>query len=260
MAVDGYIDPASLAVESIRMLESPAGILMGADRIFFSGGEPTVHLPFVEKVVEEARRLRPALKVNFDTNGFMTEESLRRVLSFTTSITFDIKAFYDDTMRAITGAVVDPVLRNAEIVARTAGGKLWEFRIVAIPGVNEEDIEPLCRFLASISPDLPVCFLSFRPNFVLDEHSGATRELMRRCVAQARSAGLTNVSYAGMTNIPGTKGVSSGEVEEAYERRGARIAASYARSKGCNTHPRDCGDCQSMSNCPLKRYIPIRSC
>ncbi|MEJ2363143.1 MAG: radical SAM protein, partial [Deltaproteobacteria bacterium] len=103
MAVNGYVDPQSLAVESFRMLESTAGVLMGADRIFFSGGEPTIHLPFIENVVAEARRLRPGLKVNYDTNGFMTEESLRRVLDFTSSLTFDLKAYYDDTTRAITG-------------------------------------------------------------------------------------------------------------------------------------------------------------
>lgn len=260
MAVDGYVDPRSLAVEAIRMLDSTSGILIGADRIFFSGGEPTIHLPYIENVMEEARRIRPTLKVNYDTNGFMTEESLRRVLTFTTSLTFDIKAYYDDTMRAITGAPVEPVLRNAEIVARTARDKLWEYRIVAIPGINEDDIEPLCRFLASISKELPVAFLAFRPNFVLDEHQGATKELMRQCVEQARGAGLKNVSYAGTTNIPGKEGVILKEVEGAYKRRGAKTAASYALSKGCTTHPRDCSGCPSMSMCPIKRYLPVRSC
>ncbi|UCG19921.1 MAG: radical SAM protein [Deltaproteobacteria bacterium] len=260
MAVEGYVEPRSLAVESIRMLESTAGLLMGADRIFFSGGEPTIHLPFIESFMAEARRIRPALKVNYDTNGFMTEESLRRVLTFTTSLTFDIKAYYEDTMRAITGAPVQPVLRNAEIVGRTAPDKLWEYRIVAIPEINEDDIEPLCRFLASISKELPVAFLAFRPNFVLDEHFGAPSELMNRCVEEANAAGLKNVTYAGMTNIPGKTGSSLEEVEEAYQRSGSRLAASYARSKGCTTHPRDCGNCQSMSNCPIKRYIPFRNC
>jgi pyruvate formate lyase activating enzyme len=163
-------------------------------------------------------------------------------------------------MRAITGAPVDPVLRNAEIVGRTASDKLWEYRIVAIPGINEDDIEPLCRFLASISKELPVAFLAFRPNFVLDEHFGATRELMMKCVEQAKSAGLKKVSYAGMTNIPGKPGTLLKEVEEAYERLGARLAASYALSKGCTTHPRDCANCHSMSNCPIKTYIPLRNC
>jgi pyruvate formate lyase activating enzyme len=260
MAVEGYVDPRSLAEESIRMLESTAGVLMGADRVFFSGGEPTIHLPFIESFMAEARRTRPTLKVNYDTNGFMTEESLRRVLTFATSLTFDIKAYYDDTMRAITGAPVDPVLRNAEIVGRTARDKLWEYRIVAIPGINEDDIEPLCRFLASISKELPVAFLAFRPNFVLDEHLGAPSQLMNSCVEQAKALGLKNVTYAGMTNIPGKTTTFLEEVEGAYERSGARLAASYARSKGCTTHPRDCGNCQLMSNCPIKKYIPLRNC
>jgi len=260
MPVDGYVDAESLAFESIRQLESPAGKRMGADRIFFSGGEPTIHLPFIERVVADARRSRPELKVNFDTNGFMTEESLKRVLSFTTSITFDIKAFYDDSMRAITGAPVEPVLRNAEIVAKTARGKLWEYRIVVIPEVNEEDIHFICRFLASFSKDLPVAFLAFRPNFVLDEHPGASRELMRRCVEQAKTVGLRNVASAGVTDIRGKIGVVSDKVAEPYNRKGARIAASYARSKGCTTHPRDCSGCSSMNMCPIKRYIPQRSC
>jgi pyruvate formate lyase activating enzyme len=262
MAVDGYIDPRSLAVESVRMLESTRGVLMGADRIFFSGGEPTIHLPFIENVMAEARRIRPGLKANYDTNGFMTEESLRRVLNFADSLTFDLKAYYDDTGRAITGTPVEPVLRNAEIVGRTAYDKLWEYRIVVIPGINENDIEPLCRFLAAISREVPVAFLAFRPNFVLDQHSGASKELMRRCVDQAKAVGLKKVTCAGMTNIPGDTGSGSffKEVEEAYERPGARLAASYARSKGCTTHPRGCGDCQSASNCPIKKYIPFRNC
>ena len=242
------------------MLESSSGTHIGADRIFFSGGEPTIHLPFIERVVDEARRIRFNLKVNFDTNGFMTEDALKRVLNFSSSITFDIKGFYDDTVRAITGAPAGPVLRNAEIVARTAKEKIWEYRIVAIPEVNEEDIEPLCRFLASISEELPVAFLAFRPNFVFDEHPGATTELMNKCLELSKDAGLRNVTYAGMTNIAGKKVAIFEEVKARYDRAGARLAASYARSKGCNTHPRDCRNCLSMSKCALKSYIPFRTC
>jgi hypothetical protein len=107
---------------------------------------------------------------------------------------------------------------------------------------------------------LPVAFLAFRPNFVLDEHHGASRQLMLRCVEIARTAGLKRVSYAGMTEIPGTTPHAIKEMEEKYERSGARLAASYARSKGCQTHPRECSGCVSMSACPIKRYIPLRNC
>lgn len=259
MLVDGYVDAEDLALESVRMLESPAGRLMKADRIFFSGGEPTIHLPYIEKVVEEARKILAGCRVNFDTNGFMTETSLWRVLAFATSLTFDLKAFFDETHRALTGAPVAPVLRNAEIVAREAPEKLWEFRIVVIPGVNEEDIEPLCRFVSNISKDLPVCFLSFRPNFVLDKSRGASRALMRRALETAWDAGLVRTSWAGMTDIAGTSHRTNEDLGASYRIEGARVAASYALAKGCKTHPRDCKHCTSRACCPLKTYQPERS-
>ncbi|NIO28570.1 MAG: radical SAM protein [Candidatus Latescibacteria bacterium] len=259
MRIDGYVAPERLAAEAIRMIRSLAGKAMGADRIFFSGGESTIHLPYIEKVVAEARKLDPSCKVNFDTNGFMTEASLERVLDLTTSITFDIKAYYDETHRALTGSPVDPVLRNAETVARRAPEKLWEYRILVIPGVNEEDIEFLCRFLANISENLPVCFLAFRPNYILDDHPGASRTLMMRCIELASKARLRNATWSGVTDLPGRIRSVGGTPESSYNRAGARVAAAYAQEQRCETHPRNCSSCPTNDNCTLKRYIP-RTC
>ncbi|MFQ6097567.1 MAG: radical SAM protein, partial [Armatimonadota bacterium] len=86
--VDGEVAADALARESLAALRSLEGRLIRADRLFFSGGEATCSLPFVEEVVREARRMAPETKVNFDTNGFMTEESLDRVLALATSMTF----------------------------------------------------------------------------------------------------------------------------------------------------------------------------
>ena len=256
--VEGYLDPRFLAAECVRHLESPYGRFMGADRIFFSGGEATVHLPYIEQVVAEARKLRSGIRVNFDTNGFMTEDSLDRVLAFTTSVTFDIKAISEEVHYALTGAPVNPVLRNAGILARRAPEKVWEFRILVIPGINETDIEPMCRFLASLGMDLPVCFLAFRPNFALEDHPGADRELMDRCVSVAGEAGLTNVSWSGVTDIPGRMAREEPDLGRVYRSKSARLAAANAMAAGCLTHPRDCASCSSIGSCPVKRYVPER--
>lgn len=40
--------------------------------------------------------------------------------------------------------------------------------ILVIPEINVEEIGPLCRFIADIDGQLPVCFLAFRPNYVLN--------------------------------------------------------------------------------------------
>jgi len=256
--VEGPLDPEDLAREGLRQLDSAPGRAMGADRFFFSGGEATASLPYVEQVVAAVRQIRPQTKVNFDTNGFLTEESLRRVLAFADSITFDLKAFHDDTHRALTGAPVAPVLRNAETLAREAPEKLWEFRILVIPGLNEEEVEPLCRFVHRLGPDLPVCFLAFRPNFALQRHPGASRPLMEHCVAIAEEVGLTAASWAGRPGLSGVfHEVPPGEPPD-YEHLGARRAGSLARAAGCITHPRDCGDCPSADHCEVKRTLAVR--
>jgi len=55
--IRGQVAAADLAAECALKLDSPAARLMGADRIFFSGGEPTIHLPYIEEVVKLARVL-----------------------------------------------------------------------------------------------------------------------------------------------------------------------------------------------------------
>jgi pyruvate formate lyase activating enzyme len=230
--------------------------LMGADRIFFSGGEATIHLPYIEEVVKEARKIAPETRVNFDTNGYLTEESLRRVLSFATSITYDIKAFNDEVFLALTGASAPPVLRNAEYIARHAKDRLWEYRILVIPGINEQEIRPLTEFIADLDPDLPVCFLAFRPNFVLETHPGATRELMNRCAAMAKEAGLRNAYGTGHTDLPGRIMEPSVSLDDRYVSGEARLAASYALRAGCGTHPRGCAACEANQACPVKKYTP----
>jgi len=252
----GYEDPKDLAKECLYQLDSWPAKIMGADRIFFSGGEATVHLPYIEKVVEEAREIKPDTKINFDTNGYLTEKSLKRVLDFTTSVTFDLKAYHDEVHRALTGASSDPVLRNAEYIGRHAKEKLWEYRILVIPRINEDEIEPLAEFIADIDPTLPVCFLAFRPNFVLESHPGADRALMDKCVTIAKDSGLENAYWSGHTGIPGRFIDVVSAIKKNYLMEGARLAGTYAHYRGCQTHPRSCAKCSSNQDCDIKKYIP----
>lgn len=252
--VDGWVEPEELAREAVAALTSARGQFMGADRIFFSGGSPTPSLPYIEEVVRQARKLNPDTKVNFDTNGFMTTRSLHRILDFTTSITYDLRARDDEVHREITGAPVEPVLRNARIVGDRPE-KLWEFRILLIPGINQTQVRPLAEFIAEMDPDLPVSFLAFRPNFVLEDHPGATRELMQKAVAAARDVGLRNVDWAGR---PGLSGQRLEPADIDLTNAGARQAAAYSLAVGCQTHPRDCGHCPQQHECPVKSYRPTR--
>ncbi len=225
---------------------------MGADRIFFSGGSPTPSLPYIEKVVSEAKK-KGEVKINYDTNGFLTVNSLKRVLNFTDSITFDIKAYYDDVHRALTGAPVKPVLRNAEYMVKNAKDKLWEFRFLVIPEINLEDVKPLAEFLYEIDPKIPLNFLAFRPNFVLENYPGATREDMVKALETAEAVGLENVGWSGRTNIEGKFPNFKSDI---YEHEGGKVAGGIAESSGCITHPRVCGECKNVHECSVKSHKP----
>jgi pyruvate formate lyase activating enzyme len=254
----GYEDPKELAEECLNRLGSLSAKLMGADRIFFSGGEPTIHLPYIEKVVEEARKIHPDTKVNFDTNGYASEQSLQRILGFATSITYDLKAYNDEVHLALTGASSKPVLRNARYIGKHARDKLWEYRILVIPKINEDEIKPLTEFIAEIDPSLPICFLAFRPNFALENHPGAGRSLMDKCVEIAKRSGLEQAYWSGSTDIPGTGMNMESEIKGRYVSEDARLAGSYALHAGCETHPRGCSPCMSNQACEIKKYVPKR--
>ena len=259
---EGCEDPETMARQCLAELDSFAARLIGAERMSFSGGEPTIHLPYAEKIVEKARDIRPDTQVNFDTNGYMTEKTLERILSFTTSITYDLKAYHEEVHLALTGASSKPVLRNAEYLGRYARDRLWEFRIVVIPEITEDEVQPLSEFIAHIDPSLPVCLLCFRPNFVLEDHPGSKKRLIQRCVKTATDSGLKRVYWSGRPNIPGRTGRSNPGMEDLtdlYELPGARLAGSLAFSAGCRTQPRGCASCGSDQECPVKRYKPGRA-
>jgi pyruvate formate lyase activating enzyme len=255
----GYIDPETLAEECVRRLTSAPARQMGADRIFFSGGEPGIHLPFIETVVEAARQIKSETKINFDTNGYLTEKSLERVLAFATSVTFDLKAYHDELHLALTGASSEPVLRNAAHIGKHAKELIWEYRIVVIPDINEEDVRPLTEFISAIDSELPVCFLAFRPNFALEKHPGASRNLMEKCAHIGKQSGLKNVYWSGYSDLPGKVMGKEKKIKTLYGSESAWLAASYAFDAGCKTHPRGCRACDSNQTCMLKRYSPRAS-
>jgi pyruvate formate lyase activating enzyme len=178
------------------------------------------------------------------------------VLVFADSVTFDIKAVDDEVHRALTGAAVSPVLRNAERIGKDHPEKLWEFRVLVIPDVTDQEVPGVCELIASIDPELPVCFLAFRPNHVLDHHPGASEQLMKHCLEVARQKGLRNAHRAGFPGIDGRGSLPDPAIVEFYDSPAAHLAASYARSAGCTTNPRSCVDCELQ--CSMRSYLPTR--
>ncbi len=250
----GYIDPGELAAEAIRRINSPEGKAMHVDKISFTGGEPSIHFPYIAKVVEEAREKMPELGVGFATNGFASQPTLQQIIDLCSYVTFEIKAFHDDTHRAITGAPVEPVLRNAEYLIRKGRDKIRAFRTIVIPGINDTEIEEIAQFLASIDPSVPLRIIPFRPNYILYYHPGPTKKRMDEIGQAVLKTGLENVWWRGYYPIEVTKQVVEVEMAarefKSVKQEGARRAFAYSKLAGCIRPDRNCGECPMKLNCP----------
>lgn len=239
-----YVPPHEWAELGLAALDSYEGRRIGADRLFFTGGEPTCSLPWVEAVADYAKT-----KVNFDTNGFMTVPSLERIIRFSDSLTFDIKAFSDRVHRLLTGAPVEPVLRNVAYIVENALEKVYEFRVVVVPGLVDEAVK-IAEFLADLSEDAPLCYLAFRPNFVLDEARGITVQELENVVEAAKGYGLKKVDWAGLPGIPGEK--DAADFEELSAKKGCKKMKAKTKEK-TKTRLCTCAECELITYNPQRR-------
>ncbi len=245
----GYVAPSELASEAISRINSREGKTMGVDKLSFTGGEPTIHLPYIKKVAEEARKKIPGLGVGFATNGFASLTTLKEIISFCSYVTFEIKAFNDDTHRAITGAPVEPVLRNAGYLIRDGRERIRAIRTIVIPEINDKEIKEIAEFIASIDPSVPFRIIPFRPNYLLYYHPGPTKQRMDEIGKEVLKTGLEDVWWAGYYPVEVSDHVNE-IAKELKGTEGAKIAFAYSKLAGCIKEDRTCGDCTMKLNCP----------
>lgn len=231
----GHVEAEELADEAITAIKSHERI----SNISFTGGEPSIHTPYIEELV---RRVREEIDVSviLATNGFSTPGTLRRLMGLTSLFSFEIKALSDELHRNLTGAPAGPVLRNAAHLAGRFPDKIRVFRTVVIPGINDHEIREIAAFIASIDPEIPYRLIGFRPNFMLYYHRGPGRELMERLVEECRAEGLERVDYSG------------------YYPASELKLEDRLKAAGCSI-PRDCGSCSRVCRAIIREPWRVNS-
>jgi len=233
----GYIEPEKMAREALYYLGGPIAKKIGAYRLSFTGGEPTIHTPYIEELVEIIKRSKPSMEVGIATNGFPTTKTLKRLLKIVNFINFEIKAFNDETHRKLTGAESEPVLRNATYLAEKNPEKIRVFRTVVIPGITDREVPMIAEFLSEINEEIPYRLIGFRPNFVLYYHRGPSKTLMEDLVKKCKNKGLKNVDYSG------------------YYPLKIKDPIYYLKKLGCPP-PRNCGECKFKDECRITLMEP----
>lgn len=153
------VSPRELADEAVRLRDR------GNIGVAFTYNEPTICPEFIldtGRLVHEAGLLNVVV-----SNGYTSPGTLADLLEVVDAFNFDLKAFTDAFYRKMGGAL-EPV--KASI--RTAAARCHvEVTTLVIPGENDspEEMEALCQWLASVSPDIPLHLSRFFPAYHMSD-------------------------------------------------------------------------------------------
>lgn len=166
------------------------------DTIAFTYNEPMVWFEYILDVAKAA----PDIRIVLMTNGLINDGPLKELCDVVDAISVDIKSFNQDTYKRICDADLRDVLNTTRrILAR---GIHTELNYLVIPGVNDsdEEIGAFCKWACEQSPDLPVHFSRFQPDYEMRDIPLTPVESLLHCRDIGMECGL-NFVYVGNTLI-----------------------------------------------------------
>lgn len=131
----------------------------------YTYSEPGVWYEFVLETSQLAHER--GLKNVLVTNGFINPVPLAELLPHLDALNIDVKAFNENFYRKICGGGFSDVKRTVEAAAKVCH---VEITTLLIPGLNDsrEEIAAMAAWLSGISPDIPLHFSRYFPNYKLD--------------------------------------------------------------------------------------------
>jgi len=137
------MSPEQIANEVLRdelfMKKSGGGVT-------FSGGEPLMQ---ADLCVQIARILKTHnINIAVDTSGFVKRESIDKIIPYTDTFLFDIKAIDEDVHIACTGVSNKLILDNIKYVDSL--GIKMEIRYPLIPTMNDNQAEKIAHFVKEL--------------------------------------------------------------------------------------------------------------
>jgi pyruvate formate lyase activating enzyme len=159
-----YLPPEKLAALAAETV--PQGNI----GVAYTYNEPLIN---IEYLTDCAALVREAgLKNALVTNGFVNPDPLEQLLPHIDAMNIDLKGFTEGFYRKLGGSL-EPVKRT---IALAHGRCHVEVTTLIVPGENEADIEPIARWLASLSPDIPLHLSRFFPKHKYGDRQATSRE------------------------------------------------------------------------------------
>jgi pyruvate formate lyase activating enzyme len=133
--------------------------------IAYTYSEPSV---WYEYILDTAALVRDdGLKNVLVSNGFINPEPLAQLLPVIDAMNIDVKAFNDEFYQTVCAGRLEHVKRTVELAASRCH---VEITTLLVPGLNDAvgELTGLAKWLAGISPDIPLHFSRYFPNYKMD--------------------------------------------------------------------------------------------
>lgn len=206
----------------------------GCRSISYTYTEPTIYFEYAYETAVLAHR--EGIRNVFVTNGYMTEEALRKIHPYLDGANVDLKSIQERFYREVCGARLQPVLENLKRM-RELG--IWvEITTLVIPTLNdsEKEFEAIAQFILTLGRETPWHISAFYPTYRMTRLPRTSAETLHRAREIGMAAGLWYV-YCG--NIPGRGGEDTycpGCGRKIIERIGfnvARLEVQQGRCRYC---------------------------
>ncbi|MHC1719712.1 MAG: AmmeMemoRadiSam system radical SAM enzyme [Clostridiaceae bacterium] len=162
------VEPDTVGTEKITSEQLIAKALQlksqGNIGIAFTYNEPTIWYEFVFETAKLSKE--KGLSNVLVTNGYINPEPLENILPYIDAMNIDLKGYSEGFYRDICKGKLESVKKTIEIAAKKCH---VEITTLVIPGLNDsaEEMTEMCKWLASISPDIPLHLSRFFPRYMM---------------------------------------------------------------------------------------------
>lgn len=164
----------------------------------FTYNEPAILLEWAIDTFKLAKK--KGLTTVFVSNGYASDESLKKLMGLLDAINIDLKAFTPEFYQKQCGAKFENVL--ATIQSAHKMGFWIELTTLLIPGLNDSaaELKKAAKWITALDKDIPWHITAFHPDYKLTNLPPTSVKKLKEAYAIAKDAGLNYVYVGNVTN------------------------------------------------------------
>jgi pyruvate formate lyase activating enzyme len=178
----------------------------GCASVAFTYNDPVIFAEYALDIADQCRA--QGIKTVAVTAGYIGTQARAEFFAGMDAANVDLKGFTEDFYVRLTGAHLAPVLDTLSFIHHET--RTWlEITTLLIPQANDSDTEitELARWVVrELSPEVPLHFTAFHPDFKLTDHMATPHATLTRARHIAKAEGLKHV-YVG--NVRDREGAST---------------------------------------------------